>query len=92
MIVGMTQSKIAVTLPPALVSRTRRAVREGRADSVSAYVAAALEEKTKLDDLADMLAEMLAETGGPLKARERRTADEALGVERQRARRRGGEA
>ena len=82
MIDGMTKSKIAVTLPPALVARARRAVRAGRADSVSAYIAAALEEKTKLDDLADMLAQMLADTGGPLTESERRTADEALGVTR----------
>jgi Arc/MetJ-type ribon-helix-helix transcriptional regulator len=86
MIEGMTKSKIAVTLPPALVARARRAVRAGRAASVSAYIAAALEEKSKLDDLADMLAEMLAETGGPLTERERRAADEALGVRRRRRR------
>lgn len=83
----MTKAKIAVTLPPALVARARRAVRAGHADSVSAYIAAALEEKTKLDELADMLAEMLAETGGPLTEGERRIADEALGVDRQRKRR-----
>ena len=58
----------------------RRAVREGRAASVSAYVAAALEEKTKLDDLRSLLDAMLEETGGPLRAAERRAADEALGV------------
>jgi Arc/MetJ-type ribon-helix-helix transcriptional regulator len=80
MIKGMTKSKIAVTLPPALVAQARRAVREGRADSVSAYVAAAMEEKARLDDLARLLDEMLAETGGPLTGRERRAADEALGV------------
>jgi Arc/MetJ-type ribon-helix-helix transcriptional regulator len=80
MIDGMTKSKIAVTLPPALVARARRAVRSGRADSDSAYIAAALEEKTKLDELADMLAEMLAETGGPLTEKERRAADEVLGT------------
>lgn len=85
--IGMTKSKIAVTLPPELVARARRAVRAGRADSVSAYIAAALEEKTKLDELADMLTEMLAETGGPLTESERRTADEALGAVRQRKRR-----
>lgn len=83
---GMVKSKIAETLPPALVARARHAVRAGRADSVSAYVAAALEEKTKLDELADMLTEMLAETGGSLSARERRAADEALGIERHRRR------
>jgi Arc/MetJ-type ribon-helix-helix transcriptional regulator len=80
MIDGMTKSKIAVTLPPELVARARRAVRQGRAESVSAYVAAALEEKTKLDELSEMLANMLEETGGPLTARERRLADEALGI------------
>lgn len=76
----MTKSKIAVTLPPALVARARRAVREKRAESVSAYVAAALEEKAKLDDLGDLLAAMLEETGGPLTEEETRAADEALGV------------
>jgi Arc/MetJ-type ribon-helix-helix transcriptional regulator len=80
MLNGMTKAKIAVTLPPALVSRARRAVRRGRAESVSAYVTAALEEKVKLEDLADMLEEMLAETGGALTERERRAADEALGL------------
>jgi Arc/MetJ-type ribon-helix-helix transcriptional regulator len=86
MMLGMTKSKIAVTLPPTLVARARRAVRAGHADSISAYIAAALEEKTKLDELADMLTEMLAETGGPLTEAERRTADAALGTERRRKR------
>jgi Arc/MetJ-type ribon-helix-helix transcriptional regulator len=80
MIGGMTKAKIAVTLPPALVSRAQDAVREGRAPSISAYVAAALEEKAKLDDLKTLLDEMLAETGGPLTDRERADADAALGV------------
>ena len=87
MMLSMTKSKIAITLPPALVARARRAVRAGRADSVSAYVAAALEEKTKLDELEDMLADMLAQTGGPLTEDERRVADEALGITHQRKRR-----
>ena len=86
MIAGMTQAKIAVTLPPEVVKRMRRAVRQGQAASVSAYVAKALEERSTLDDLASMLDQMLVETGGPLTAREERTADEALGVRRGRAR------
>ena len=45
---------------------------------MSAYVAAALEQKSKLDDLEELLAEMLSETGGPLGARERRIADRML--------------
>lgn len=79
MIESMTTSKIAVSLPAQLVEQAQRAVAEGRASSVSAYVAEALEEKTKLDDLASLLEEMLVETGGPLTADERTGADRALG-------------
>jgi antitoxin ParD1/3/4 len=87
MIEGMTSSKIAVSLPAPLVAHARRAVAQRRAESVSAYVAAALAEKAKLDGLADLLQEMLAETGGPLTAEERRAADRALGAPRRRKRR-----
>jgi Arc/MetJ-type ribon-helix-helix transcriptional regulator len=76
----MTMQKIAVSLPRPLLASARRAVREGRAGNVSAYVASALEEKSKLDDLASLLQEMLAETGGPLTTAERRRADAALGL------------
>ena len=76
---SMTTAKIAVSLPAELVEQAKRAVAEGRAKSVSAYVADALEEKAKLDDLAALLDEMLAETGGPLSAKERKAADRALG-------------
>ena len=82
---GMTRSKVAVSLPSALVAQAKRAVQERRAPSVSAYVAEALEEKAKLDDLARMLDEMLEETGGPLTHAERRAADRALGLTRGRA-------
>ncbi len=76
----MTAEKIAISLPKPLAERARRAVRQGRAPSVSAYVARAIEERVKLDDLSALLEEMLAETGGPLTAAERREADRALGV------------
>lgn len=72
--------KIAVSLPAHAVKRARRAVRQGRAGSVSAYVAAAIDEMAKLDDLAAMLDEMLAESGGPLTASEQREADHLLGI------------
>jgi hypothetical protein len=75
----MTSVKIAVSLPAGLVEQAHQAVADGRARSVSAYVARALEEKAKLDDLASLLDEMLAETGGPLTVRERKAADRALG-------------
>jgi len=79
--------KIAISLPRELAERARRAVRRGQAASVSAYVAAALEEKTKLDDLAALLDEMLAESGGPLTRAEARAADRALGISARRPRR-----
>ena len=87
MISSMTKSKVAVTLPPALLTCARRAVKTGRVRSVSAYVTEALEEKVKLDNLAELLAGMLAETGGPLTERERRAADVALGRPRRPRRR-----
>ena len=79
MMVGMTTSKIAVSLPSELVEHAQRAVSEGRATSVSAYVTRALQEQAKLDDLAWLPEEMLAETGGALTAVERNAADNALG-------------
>ena len=82
----MNTERIAISLPGALVEQARKAVRKGRAQSVSAYVAAALEEKSKLDELEELLREMLAESGGPLSAREREAADAALGVSRRRTR------
>ena len=78
MIDGMT-SKIAVSLPDELVAQAKAAVAAGRATSVSAYVADAMREKAKLDDLQSLLDELLAETGGPLTVDERRSADAVLG-------------
>ena len=75
---SMTTAKIAVSIPREILSGARRAVRRGRAPTISAYVAAALEQKTKLDDLEDLLDEMLEATGGPLTAAERRAADAAI--------------
>jgi hypothetical protein len=72
--------KLAVSLPTRTAESARRAVRRGQAASVSAYVAAAVEERAKLHDLEALLDEMLAESGGPLTAAERRTADRALGI------------
>jgi Arc/MetJ-type ribon-helix-helix transcriptional regulator len=81
--------KIAVSLPKQIVDRARRAVRSGRAKSVSAYVADALEEKVKLDELDQLLNEMLAESAGALTAAERRAADRTLGVLKPPPRKRG---
>ncbi|MGH9066120.1 MAG: toxin-antitoxin system antitoxin subunit [Acidimicrobiales bacterium] len=74
-----TRAKIAVTLPRDLVEAARSAVRAGRAASVSAYVAGALEERAKLDDLDALLAEMLTRTGGPVTDAERAEIDREAG-------------
>ncbi len=80
MIVGMTpRAKIAVTLPRDLVEAARSAVQAGRAASVSAYVASALEERAKLDDLDALLDEMLTRTGGPVTDAERAEIDREAG-------------
>ena len=78
MIVGMTTAKIAVSVPRDVLQRAQRAVRRGRAGSMSAYVTAALAQKATLDELDDLLVELLAESGGPLTAEEVRSADSAL--------------
>jgi Arc/MetJ-type ribon-helix-helix transcriptional regulator len=80
--------KIAVSLPLQVADRARRAVRRGHAPSVSAYVARALDERSKLDELETLLSEMLMESGGPPSAAERRAADRALGVRTKPARKR----
>jgi Arc/MetJ-type ribon-helix-helix transcriptional regulator len=80
-------AKIAISLPKRLASQARQAVTKGHAPSVSAYIVAALEEKSKIDDLAGLLDEMLAETGFPLNAGERRAVDRSLGVKAARRRR-----
>jgi hypothetical protein len=70
--------KIAVSLPFRAAETARRAVRQGKAASVSAYVATAIEEHSYRDGLAALLDEMLAETGGPMTAAERRAVDRIL--------------
>lgn len=78
--IGMTpKAKIAVTLPPELVAAARRAVRRGRAASVSAYVAEAMRDRAEADDLDELLVQMLTETGGPLTDAERAEIDRAAG-------------
>jgi len=69
-----------VTLPEDQVAAARRAVAEGRAASVSAYVAEALARRDADDDLAEMLAEIYAETGPP-SDEDRAWARNVLGLE-----------
>ena len=71
-------AKIAVTVPEQVLRQARGAIRRGKAGSLSAYVSAALVQKTMLDDLGEMLDELLARTGGPLTKAEERAADRVL--------------
>jgi Arc/MetJ-type ribon-helix-helix transcriptional regulator len=75
---GMTK-KIAVSLPDDLVSAARRAVDEGRAASVSAYVAMALARQVREDEVTALLADMRAEHGTP-SADDYAWADQVLGL------------
>jgi Arc/MetJ-type ribon-helix-helix transcriptional regulator len=75
-------TKFAVSMPTRVAEGARRAVRKGRAASLSAYVAKAVEAKLAEDDLASLIDEMLAETGGPMTAAERRETERALGITR----------
>lgn len=73
-------TKIAVSLPDALVAAARKAVVEGRAPSVSAFIAEALEEQSRYGRLAELLAEMAAEAGAPTEP-DRDWARQALGLD-----------
>ncbi len=72
--------KIAVSLPDELVAAARQSVAQGRARSVSAFIAEAIQEHGRYDDLADLLAEMAAEAGPPTE-QDRIWARKALGVD-----------
>ena len=78
MMIGMTTTKIAITMPAETLRRARAAVSRGHARSLSAYLSLAVEQKTMLDDLDVLLATMLEESGGPLTAAEKRRANRAL--------------
>lgn len=73
---GMT-SKIAVSLPDHLVEHARAAVADGRATSVSAYVADALQEKADREPLDDFF-EMFDKEFGPPTDGEMAQVDEIM--------------
>ncbi len=79
-----TYEKIAISLPTRAAEQARRAVKEGRAPSVSAYVVAAIEAKEASQSLEALFEEMLAETGGPLTAAETKAAERELRIVRKR--------
>jgi len=76
--------KIAITLSQEQVAEAHRAVQEGRASSVSAYIAQALEQATDADALARLISLMRADDGPP-SAADYAWADAALGLRRSRS-------
>lgn len=75
----MTTVKLAVSLPPEVVAEAKRAVRDGQAPSVSAYVADALAQRQRVVSLETLLDEMDDELGEPGGA-DYAWADRALGL------------
>jgi Arc/MetJ-type ribon-helix-helix transcriptional regulator len=61
----MTMAKIAIALPPEQLARVRRAVKRGRASSVSAYIVQALAKQDREESLADVVRDLVAEYGAP---------------------------
>lgn len=65
MMSGMTTRKIAITLPEEQVVEAKRAVTEGRARSVSAYVAEAIAARAERHGLLAYVDALIAEHGEP---------------------------
>jgi hypothetical protein len=68
---GPAGEPVAVELPAALVERATQAVASGQATSVSAYIADALDDRSKLAAVSGMVNQMLSDTSGPLGGPER---------------------
>ncbi|HVC32704.1 MAG TPA: hypothetical protein VNL16_04265 [Chloroflexota bacterium] len=68
--------KVAITLPSQLLQAARAEAEAGRAGSLSAYIAQAIEEKVENDELQQVLDEIFAES--PMTDAERAWADQYL--------------
>jgi Arc/MetJ-type ribon-helix-helix transcriptional regulator len=75
----MTAAKIAITLQPEQLAGIHRAVKSGRAASVSAYIAGAIEQQAREESLAALLQDLIAEHGEPTK-KDRAWAKRVLGL------------
>lgn len=75
----MTAAKIAITLRPEQLAGVHRAVKSGKAASVSAYIAGALDRQAREESLASLVQDLIAEHGEPNK-KERAWARRVLGL------------
>jgi len=72
-------TKITISLPDEAVTAAKKAVKEGRASSVSAYVADALARVQREDSAEDFVAFLVAQHGEPSKE-DHQWADQVLGL------------
>jgi len=77
----MTTTKIAITIPEEQLAKVHRAIRAGRADSVSGYITRVLEEQHRHESLRELVRDLIAQHGEP-------TREEVLWAERALGRRR----
>ena len=61
----MTTSQIAITLPEDQLDRINRAVRSGRAESVSGYITRALAAQDREESLRSLIRDLIAQHGEP---------------------------
>jgi hypothetical protein len=61
----MTTAKIAISLPKDQLARVRREVLQGRADSVSGYIARLLAEQERRESLRDLLRDLMEQHETP---------------------------
>jgi hypothetical protein len=64
----MNSAKVALSMPAEVLRLAKKEVAAGRAKSLSAFVAEAVDEKLRRDELAAILDAMDAEHGKPTKA------------------------
>jgi hypothetical protein len=76
----MTVAKVTVSLDPAVAARARRDVADGKAKSLSAWLNEAGRARAEGEDLAEVLAELFDETGGPLTDQELDEARQRLAL------------
>jgi len=73
------KARITITIDQELLDLAEQAVADGRAKSVSGWIAAALEPQLKREQLADVIADIRAEIGPPTEE-EDAWAREVLGL------------
>jgi len=76
----MTVAKVTVSLDQAVADRARRDVAEGRAKSLSAWLNDAGRARVEGEDLAEVLAALFEDTGGPLTEQELARARQRLAL------------